>query len=89
VVVVDQRQTFGDIEELKSLLTDFEKRHLKVAFLIDREGLTRTEGVILAVEQGTPVTETIVKLDIAEHGDIYLNDIIAVNGIFRSDYTEC
>jgi hypothetical protein len=45
------------------------------------------EGHIASIKEKADLGSTVITL---EHGEwIYLNQIIAVNGQFRSDYSEC
>jgi hypothetical protein len=84
---MDQRQTFPNLESLRSILNDMILKGEKASFLLDRNGLSRTEGSILSVEETSPIGDTVVKLN--NDDLVYLKEIVGVNGIFRSDYTEC
>lgn len=78
---MDKRETFADLEELKNILEPCieEKRHSD--FLIDQRGITRFSGTIKKIEDDNCIFH---------NGDtIKLKDIIAVNGIFQADYSEC
>ncbi len=84
---MDQRQTFPNLESLRSILNDMILKGEKASFLLDRNGLSRAEGSILSMEETQPVGDTVIKLNNDELD--YLKEIVGVNGIFRSDYTEC
>lgn len=81
---MDKRETFANIDSLKTILSNLYQQKQKASLLIDKDGLTRVEGIITHMQQnGSTATITV--------GDklIALEQIIAVNGIFRDDYTEC
>jgi hypothetical protein len=84
---MDQRETFDSLQKLKAVLQGLQQQREKASFLLDDEGLTRTEGIIASIEEKPDLGSTGVVLD---HGEtIVLKQIIAVNGQFRSDYSEC
>lgn len=84
---MDQRQTFGNLEELKAILDKCYNEHTPVALLADHEGLFRTSGNIVAAIKQAPLEDAVLALD---NGTVLkLNEIVAVNGIFHSDYSEC
>lgn len=84
---MDQRQTFPNLESLRSILNEMILKGEKASFLLDRNGLSRAEGSILSMEETQPVGDTVIKLN--NDDLVYLKEIVGVNGIFRSDYTEC
>jgi len=55
--------------------------------LADQEGLFRTSGNIAAPINETSLEDALLKLD--NGSALKLNQIVAVNGIFHSDYSEC
>ena len=84
---MDQRQTFDDKQELLSFVTSISNEKIKAFLLVDKEGLTRVEGMITSVMQAGDIPDTRIIID---NGDtILLKEIIAINGLFRSDYSEC
>lgn len=85
---MDQRQTFGTSEELKAILANPGQSPAKVSLLLDRDGLTRLEGTIESMDENNPYPEILINTG-NQTIRVYLREIIAVNGIFRSDYTEC
>lgn len=87
---MDQRETFKNPDELLKILSDLKASGVPVSLLVDREGLTRLEGVIPDIHYPTNADEIITfSLTGIPSLNISLNEVIAVNGIFRSDYTEC
>lgn len=81
---MDQRQTFSDISELKNILIKLIEDKKNADFLIEKNGLTRLSGVINELKEGG---DNLIVVN--GNSEIKLNDIIAVNGIFQSDYSEC
>lgn len=84
---MDTRQTFANVDELLSIVTLFLEDEQQVALLIDENGLTRLEGKIIGINRNDDINETTIIIDDREV--IKLKNIIAVNGTFRSDYSEC
>jgi len=82
---MDKRETFKDVQQLQALLQAHLLHKEKASFLIDRDGLTRIEGTILKIEETN--SEPFVVL--AEGEKLLLSEIVAVNGVFQSDYSEC
>lgn len=80
---MDKRETFDSTDSLKNILAGLYQQKQKASFLIDKNGLTRLEGLITDIQQGDNASITVGDNQIA------LEQIIAVNGIFRGDYTEC
>jgi hypothetical protein len=84
---MDQRQTFANLGELREILNQLYEEHTPVALLADQEGLFRTSGNIAAPINETSLEDALLKLD--NGSALKLNQIVAVNGIFHSDYSEC
>lgn len=84
---MDQRQVFNNDEELLSFVTLMSNQKLKAFLLIDRAGLTRVEGVITSIIEKDDIENTSIRID--NRDTICLNEIIGINGLFRSDYSEC
>lgn len=84
---MDQRQTFSDLHELLSLIIAFSEDAKKVSLLIDDNGLERLEGIITRTTQKENLNETNITVD--TNREVTLKNIIAINGIFGSDYSEC
>ncbi len=84
---MDIRQTFASTQELSEILLTILDEGSVAALLVDDQGLTRVSGKIASIINDRSNTPVSVSLD---SGIAYrLSDIIAVNGIFRSDYSEC
>ncbi|MEJ7626899.1 MAG: hypothetical protein WKF35_08550 [Ferruginibacter sp.] len=84
---MDQRETFNNPEQLLTIVSTNYRQKLPSAFLIDNGGLERMEGIITAIEEGQNINK--FKIIIAGKNEILLEQIIGINGIFRSDYSEC
>ena len=82
---MDCRITLNAGETFLELLTTSYKSGEKVSLLIDDGGMTRMEGIIKTINDGTstPIIE------LAGGEVITLDKIIAVNGVFRPEYGEC
>jgi hypothetical protein len=55
--------------------------------LIDNEGLTRAEGIITSINEEDDIENTGIVLN--DRDTVTLKEIIGINGLFRSDYSEC
>lgn len=84
---MDQRQTFANSYELISSVKALIKDAVKASLLIDNDGLERLEGIITSITQDDDLNKTFIAID--NKREVALTDIIAVNGLFRSDYSEC
>lgn len=86
---MDQRQTFDDLHSLKAILLNLCEQKGKASLLVDREGLIRMEGIIESIEEKAPLEVTVVMVNNSIPQPIFLKEIVAVNSIFSSDYSEC
>ena len=84
---MDQRQTFIDDNELLSVVTTIFNQKLKASLIIDKEGLTRVEGIITLIDKRDDNENTSIIID--NRDTVTLKEIIGINGLFRSDYSEC
>jgi hypothetical protein len=84
---MDQRQTFDNSKELLSLVKSISDQKLKASLLIDKIGLTRVEGFITSINASVDIANTTIIIDGSD--TILLKEIIGINGVFRSDYSEC
>lgn len=84
---MDQRQTFNNNNELLSFVTSISNEKIKASLLIDREGLMRAEGVITSIDKHDDIENT--SITISDRDTVLLKEIIGINGLFRSDYSEC
>ena len=85
--LMDQRQTFNDNNELLSLVTSICNEKIEAFLLIDREGLMRVEGVITSIDKHDDIEN--IRITISGRDRVLLKEIIGINGLFRSDYSEC
>lgn len=85
---MDQRQTFSNLAELKAILEHDDFRGSIAHLIVDRDGLTRVSGDITGIET-TIDGHDFIKIDNNDPTVVYLAEIVAVNGLFRSDYSEC
>ena len=84
---MDQRQTFKDSDELLSFVSQIFQQKQQASLLIDKDGLTRVEGTITAINEHNNVNETSIVVN--DTIPFAIKEIIGINGIFRSDYSEC
>ncbi len=84
---MDQRITFDSAKSLLYTLSNLQHKKEKVSLLIDLKGLTRLEGYIVNFEEQQPLEKILIKVNNADA--FLLEQVIAVNGIFRSEYSEC
>lgn len=82
---MDQRTVFQNFTELQELLTRLQGQ--RASFILDHEGLTRLDGTITSLE---PAADTQSSEFVLDGGPSFrLGQVIAVNGLFRWDYSEC
>ena len=84
---MDKRQTFINSYELFSFVQQIFQQKQHAALLIDKEGLTRIEGTITCINQHDDVNKTKIVID--DSFPVLIKEIIGINGLFRSDYSEC
>lgn len=82
---MDTRITLNNKESFSRVLKDLYAAHNKASILYDKNGLTRYEGMILGVNEDAG--QSSVQLDAGL--EIPLSSVVAVNGVFSSDYCEC
>jgi hypothetical protein len=82
---MDARQTIEINESFSEMLQSLYKSGNKVYLLVDDNGITRAEGFIKTFN--TTTDKPSIELD---NGiKVTIETIIAVNGVFRADYSEC
>ena len=81
---MDTRITLNNKESFFKMLKDLHTHADKVSLLYDNNGLTRYEGFITGI---TGVLEPVLILQ--DGLEIPLYSVIAVNGIFVPEYSEC
>lgn len=69
------------VEVLKNAMIAGEEVHL----LVDNNGIERVNGFVKSLNDEGNVHS----IDIEGHGIVSLSTIVAVNGTFASDYSEC
>ena len=84
---MDQRQTFKDSDQLFSFISRIFQQQQHASLLIDKDGLERVEGIITAIEPHNNVDETSIIIN--DTTSVFIKEIIGINGLFRSDYSEC
>jgi apolipoprotein N-acyltransferase len=84
---MDIRDTIVTAESFFPILLQHFKSHNKVSLLIDKDGITRAEGYITNIESKDNVLNSIITL--SDQTIFQIKDLIAVNGLFKSDYSEC
>jgi hypothetical protein len=82
---MDQRTTFATFSELFALLSSLQG--VKASFILDHEGLTRLDGVVTSLAPADDPRKSTFVLDGGP--SFSLEQVIAVNGTFRWDYSEC
>lgn len=81
---MDTRMTLNNKETFLQILKDLRSTEAKASLLYDKNGLTRYEGLIM------DITATPKPCLLLQDGlEIPLSSVIAVNGIFAPDYSEC
>jgi hypothetical protein len=82
---MDTRITLNDEQSFFQLLKQLHTDQSKVSLLYDNNGLTRYEGMI-----GSIVTDSLQPSLLMQDGtEIAVSSVVAVNGIFAPDYSEC
>jgi hypothetical protein len=84
---MDQRQTFKDSDQLFSFITEIFQQQQHASLLIDKDGLERAEGKITSIDPNNDVDKTIILIN--DTTPVLIKEIIGINGLFRSDYSEC
>ena len=81
---MDTRITLDNKETFFQILKDLHAAEAKASLLYDKNGLTRYEGLIVNI---TAAPKPCLLLQ--DGLEIPLSSVIAVNGIFAPDYSEC
>jgi hypothetical protein len=84
---MDIRDTVITPASFFPILLDHYKTNSKVSLLIDKEGITRVEGFIAEIKTSDDVLISTIIL--TDQTIFQIKDVIAVNGLFKSDYSEC
>ena len=83
--VMDTRITLNNKESFFQILKELYTGQSKASMLYDDRGLTRYEGLILGINEGTGQPS----LQLQGGLEIPVSSVVAVNGIFSPDYCEC
>ena len=82
---MDTRLTLNDKQSFFQLLKQLHADQSKVSLLYDNNGLTRYEGMISSI-----LTNSLPPcLRMQDGSQIAISSVVAVNGIFAPDYSEC
>ena len=82
---MDTRITLNDKQSFFQLLKQLHADQAKVSLLYDNNGLTRYEGMIGSILTGSLQPCLLIQ----DGSEITISSVIAVNGIFAPDYSEC
>ncbi|HVZ96884.1 MAG TPA: hypothetical protein VG847_08415 [Chitinophagaceae bacterium] len=82
---MDQRQTLKIGEDIIDLLLPLMQNNEVARILYDDSGIERAEGMLTAIE--AQASRPYIILSAGQK--IFIDTIIAFNGIFKADYTEC
>lgn len=82
---MDIRNTLAQEETFMVILNECFSNNIKVALIIDNEGLERMEGEIISIESNDK--DPYFKLN--DGSVIFVKTVIAVNGMFLPSYSEC
>jgi hypothetical protein len=82
---MDTRITINDKQSFFQILKQLHEDREQISLLYDNNGLTRYEGMI-----GSILTDSLQPCLLMQDGSqIAVSSVIAVNGIFAPDYSEC
>ena len=84
---MDKREIFENLHQLRGILQRMQQQQEKASLLLDDAGLSRMEGLITSVDLSADISKASLVLD--DTTTVFLSQVVAVNGQFRSDYTEC
>lgn len=82
---MDSRITLNVDETFLEIVESSFKQKGKVYLLLDEKGIVRSEGFILSIHK----CPSGISIELEDGKKINLKDIVALNGIFRSEYGEC
>ena len=80
---MDQRITVSSAKDFIIMLSDLKNKNQKVSLLLDQMGIRRYEGMVKQVDESS------AEISFEDGSQISVMEIIAVNGIFTSGYSEC
>lgn len=82
---MDTRLTLNNKEGFLPVMEDLYRQQKKASVLYDNNGLTRYEGMVKGISKEATSASLLLEGGLK----IPLSDLIAVNGIFAPDYSEC
>ena len=82
---MDNRTTLNVDESFLQMLESSFMQKEKVYLLLDEEGIVRTEGFITAIHKDS----FDASIELEGNKKIEVKTIVAVNGVFRTEYGEC
>ncbi|HRO47131.1 hypothetical protein [Agriterribacter sp.] len=82
---MDTRITLNDKQSFVQLLKQLHADGDKISLLYDSNGLTRYEGLISSILTGSAQPCLLMQ----DGSEMLISSVIAVNGIFAPDYSEC
>ena len=82
---MDIRETINKNDTFLPLLQQLFNTKNRVNLLVDNNGITHTEGLITSIN--TSAAQPFIEMD--NGMKITLASIVAVNGTFHPDYSEC
>lgn len=87
LLVMDCRPNTVKPEVFYEILLAYMKQQRKIDLLIDRAGMERVSGVVKDISPHNKILRTRVTMN--DETGFNINQVIAVNGIFRDDFSEC
>lgn len=82
---MDIRQTLVVHSTFEQMLNELKENGRPAALLFDEQGLTRHEGTVTQLREEAGI----MNVHLSDGKIIPLKAIVAVNGVFLSDYSEC
>ncbi len=82
---MDKRDTLQNGERFSELLKVGLQSGEKISMLVDDQGISRVSGFIKSIQGAGNASQ----VELEEGLLIPIDKIVAINGIFRSDYSEC
>ena len=74
-------------EMFYNILSAYMTNKEKVDLIVDREGTERIHGVVKDIQTDEKILRSRVTMN--DETGFVINQVIAVNGIFRDDFSEC
>jgi hypothetical protein len=84
---MEHQFTFNTQAQLNTIINKCYSGQENLNLIVDNGGLVRKQGLITAIIHLSVDAENYILLNYEEK--VYIDQIVAVNGIFREDYSEC